>query len=286
MPENILIFGYDQKNSGKTTLAISLAKALVNEGFEVGVFKPISAHNYWYDYTHLLECLAQADISQADIFSKDIWRIASAANCSLPVQILNPVDRLTSHPFPGVHEEYNMLFQSLAERITSCEPDGSFRSVYLLNEKAENKLIYQPEVLDRLLSGKDVIRCKKYQEWQGKEREFLPDAISSCYNLLQLNRKINIIESFNDEIPFILPDISYAIMVAPARIFVYSKHDFEKVAKFTLEMKRSVEGRDIYEEASTMFEVEVAPLNQQQLDSPDFLSDQIGKPILKTLQLI
>jgi dethiobiotin synthetase len=37
--DNIFVFGYQNEASGKTTISVSFARALANEGMKTGVFK-------------------------------------------------------------------------------------------------------------------------------------------------------------------------------------------------------------------------------------------------------
>ncbi|WP_231845533.1 hypothetical protein [Pyrococcus abyssi] len=45
---SVLIVGVLPYDSGKTTLAIKLVREAIEEGFDVGVSKPVGGFNGWY----------------------------------------------------------------------------------------------------------------------------------------------------------------------------------------------------------------------------------------------
>ena len=86
---SIFVFGLFPDSSGKTILACALARGLANSGLRVGVFKPRSGHNIWYQYGAFLKC-KDAD----SLFCEDIIKLRDASRCDMPYEVLNPVDAL------------------------------------------------------------------------------------------------------------------------------------------------------------------------------------------------
>ncbi len=141
--ENIFVFGYQNEASGKTTISVSMARALANEGTKMGVFKPVSAHNFWYQYDHTLR-----NSEAKTLFCEDIYKLAKAAKLSLSYQILNPVDRLISQPDIERYAAPSPIERILLERITSYE--GGIKDLYLINVRAKDGLLFQNEVLETI----------------------------------------------------------------------------------------------------------------------------------------
>jgi len=53
----VLLVGMSSFDSGKTQVAIQLSKALSADNYSIEYFKPLSGHNYWYNYDHTKVCL-------------------------------------------------------------------------------------------------------------------------------------------------------------------------------------------------------------------------------------
>jgi predicted P-loop ATPase/GTPase len=277
--ENIFVFGYQNEASGKTTISVSMARALANEGTKMGVFKPVSAHNFWYQYDHTLR-----NSEAKTLFCEDIYKLAKAAKLSLPYQILNPVDRLISQPDIERYAAPSPIERILLERITSYE--GGIKDLYLINERAKDGLLFQNEVLETICEGKETKRCQNFEEWDAIERNALSSAIGTCYNHLCTENEIVLVESYNDEIPFLLPDIAHAIMVAPGKIFIYSGIDFKECFETNAKIKGRTRGADIFREIKSQYIIELSPLKREQLEDYDFLAREIGKPILEAMDVL
>ena len=274
--QNIFVFGYQNEASGKTTISIAIARSLVNAGLKVGVLKPVSAHNFWYQYDETLRCL-----ESGTIFSEDIYRLAMAAKVELRKEILNPVDRLISQPDIEVYEPPSPISRIIMERITTPEKD-----MFLVNANARKNLILQDEIINDILKDKEIRVCKRFKEWDDFEKKNIPEAIESCYSYLCQNKEINVIESFNDQIPVLLPDLTKIIMVVPGSLYIYDPKDLARCFKFNVEAKGRLLGRDVFEQLKPVYVMKVSPLRKDQLEDYDLLANDLGTPILQTLDVL
>jgi len=277
--ENIFVFGYQNEASGKTTISVAMARALVNEGLKAGVFKPVSAHNFWYQYDH-----AMRNSEAGTLFCEDIYKLASAAKCSEPYQLMNPVDRLVSQPDIEKYIPPSPIDRIIVERITRYE-DG-IEDLYLWNINAKDTLLFQSDLVDGITKGKEMKKCGSFREWDEAEREMLPEAIRTCYEKLRADNEIVVAESYNNEIPVLLPEIGHAVMVAPGKIFIYGGKDFAECFEANARAKGRAVGEDIYREIKPAYTMEVAPLKRESLEDYDFLAREMGKPILETMGVL
>jgi len=277
--ENIFVFGYQNEASGKTTISISIVRALAKSGFHTGVFKPVSAHNFWYQYDHTLR-----NRDAGALFCEDIYKLARAAESSENYQLMNPVDRLISQPDVEKYLPPSPIERIIAERITSfC---NGIKDLYLLNNGARDNLLFDSEIVNGIVKGKEVKECTTFREWNEIEQKKLPDAIRTCYGEMCARNEIVVIESYNNEISVLLPEIKHAIMASPGKAYIYDGKDFTDSFEANAETKGRALGEDIYREAKPLYTVKLPPLKKEQLENYDFLASEIGKPILETLGVL
>ncbi|MDY6985677.1 MAG: hypothetical protein SVE93_04650 [Candidatus Thermoplasmatota archaeon] len=276
---NIFAFGYQNEASGKTTISIAIARALANSNLAAGVFKPVSAHNFWYQYDHTLR-----NSEAGTLFSEDIFKLANAAKSSEPYQLLNPVDRLISQPDIEKYVPPSPIDRVIAERITTYE--NGLKDFYLINDNAKNSLIFQSDVVHKIIGDKEVKVCGSFKEWDEIERKKLSEAIKTCYEKLCMSNEIVLVESYNNEIPVLLPGIKHALMVAPGKVFIYEGKEFSECFEANARAKGRTLGEEIFREIKPVHIMELSPLKREQLEDYDFLAREIGKPILETMDVL
>ena len=277
--DNILVFGYQSEASGKTTISAAIARALHNSGVDTGVLKPVSAHNFWYQYDHTLR-----NYEMRELFSEDAYGLSLAAGIREPMGILNPVDRLISQPKIEKSMDASPISRVVAERLTLC--DDGVRNVYLVNPEAHEKLLVQRDIIEKILDGKEVRVCRSADEWGRAEAALFAKAVESCYAYLRKKNDVNVVESFNDELPFLLPQITHVLMVSPGRIHFYDPDDFERCFRLNAGLRGRLRGRDFYKQIQSTHIMELAPLKKSELGDYDFLAENIGIPVLETLEIM
>jgi len=128
--------------------------------------------------------------------------------------------------------------------------------------------------------------CSGFKEWDEVEREKLPEAIKTCYEKLCVSNEIVLVESYNNEIPILLPEIKHALMVAPGKVFIYEGKEFSECFEANARAKGRTLGEEIYREIKPAHIMELSPLKREQLEDYDFLAREIGRPILETMDVL
>ena len=128
----ILVVGSQSYNSGKTTLCKALIYNFIEDGLSFIPYKPHSGISYWKDFD-----IIQSNLRNKTLLCRDIIRLDNAARSGLPLEILNPVNRI-SRPisyFKNVKEE-QILPEIIAERFT--HHDGvAYSSICYFNDKVD-----------------------------------------------------------------------------------------------------------------------------------------------------
>ena len=246
----IFIFGLFQDSSGKTVLASGLARGLLNRGVKVGVLKPRSGHNMWHQYGVFLKCKAECSL-----FCEDIIKLKEASKCSLPYEVLNPVDALLS-PFNA--EAF--LGRGLTVQMYLFEQDAFShliveRHTLLRNEELENVLLVNERnvsadtvLLDNNyigeLKGKacQIIPVHSMEEWASISTQLGSKAIRSCYTLVKQECPNLIIESFNDSVcpeQEIINDVGVVIGAAPGTAIFFNPEEFKRILEAMMKLGRS-----------------------------------------------
>lgn len=234
---DILVVGLLPRDSGKTTVSRFIAGFLRENGVAVSVFKPVSGHNWFYQYEAYLrsfEC--------GVLFCEDIIKLRDAAGIDEPYELLNPVDFLLSPLDPFFYADRDSIgeffirssiefAQAVIGRITYVEDDKLFNT-YLLNEEALHESIMRIEYIGRFLDNADkVVKPRDWREFEHILYDLTPKATSTCYNRLKSKYDVMVIESFNDAA---YPcneafNSKYVVVVSPGRVFLYSGEDYVKV---------------------------------------------------------
>lgn len=90
----ILISGLLVYDSGKTWLAISLAKRLKGYGHRVGIYKPIAGHNAWTQYKTVVISKKLGILVGEDVFNY----ISILGMGKEIIPFMNPIDILLAPP--------------------------------------------------------------------------------------------------------------------------------------------------------------------------------------------
>jgi predicted P-loop ATPase/GTPase len=236
----IFIFGLFPESSGKTVVATALARGLSNEGKSVGIFKPRSGHNIWYQYNTFLKCKAEGTL-----YCRDVIKLKNAAKCAQPYEILNPVDALMgplnvenflerdliNHMYLLESEVYPQL---IAERYTHIE-EGKIKNIFLINEQNVNDeiILLDHNFIAKIMDNSaKVILVHDLNEWASAFVTYGPSSIYSCYEVIRQSYENVVIEGFNDAIspePRVISDTDIIIGVAPGSALLYKSRDFNKV---------------------------------------------------------
>jgi len=237
---SIFVFGLFPEDSGKTVISTAIARGLLNEGSRVGVFKPRSGHNLWYQYESFLKCK-----SEGRLFCEDIMKLMEASRCYLSPEILNPIDALMSvfnvETFLKRRRvgqmyilESEVFSHLVVERYTILE-DGEVRRILLINERnlKGDLTLLDSDYIERLEANSDqVIALKSLNEWSSLYRSLAPTSIRSCYDTLNKKFEDIVIEGYNDAIApdfQLIRDVDIVVGVAPGVALFYDSGEFKKL---------------------------------------------------------
>ncbi|RLE70333.1 MAG: ATPase, partial [Thermoprotei archaeon] len=87
----LLVVGYAEYDSGKTSLTLQLIRKLRAGGRRVIAAKPVAGHSAWYQYETVVH---SAELGL--LVGEDAYRIAVELGMLSRVAVLNPVDLLIS----------------------------------------------------------------------------------------------------------------------------------------------------------------------------------------------
>ena len=231
---SVFVFGILPESSGKTVVSAALARGIVNRGLRACVFKPRSGHNLWYQYDLHIRCK-----KEGKLFCEDILKLRAASKCSLPVEVLNPVDALMSPlNIRGFIEkgalsrfyflEPDVFSHLVAERYTLCR-DGIERilcvNALTLRSRSVMSDLELIEELER--SADDVLYLKSLDDWARAFKTYGSEAIRSCYRRLSGEADHVIVEGFNDAVcPEKTLRYDVLIGVAPGVAVFYDAGEF------------------------------------------------------------
>ena len=110
----ILVVGSQSFDSGKTILCKALIYTFIEVGLSLIPYKPHSGISYWKDFD-----IIQTNLRNKTLLCRDIIRLDEAARSGLPLEILNPVNRI-SCPIPYFKnvKQKQILQEFIAERFT------------------------------------------------------------------------------------------------------------------------------------------------------------------------
>lgn len=279
----LLICGLLENDSGKTTLGIGITRNLIEIGYEIGVFKPLSFHNWYYQYDASLE-----NYKRGLLFSEDILKLMKAAKLDLPPELLNPVDGITFPPIPSFFIERRILarYYSIFENTLSMTGLIRFSirgtahlNIYALNESLIDKdyFLYDKNFIKRLLGNAHVcLRLNGVEQLYNVLRYYAPIAIKSCYQYLKRLFRNIIIESLNDAATPSSDtlDVDLVLITAPGAVIAYDGNKYRKAIYLYASFHKTLEIRtsDIITLLTPIKVFKIKPLTKAELEDYDRLA--------------
>jgi predicted P-loop ATPase/GTPase len=237
----VLIVGANSFDSGKTHLALQLGKIFIDASRSVGYFKPISGHNYWYNYKHTRKCL-----DKGQLVSKDASRISGALGLKSDLMLMNPIHSLfvparIGRPLQQITNSLGLSGSTSVlamERFSRPVKDIVDSTVLIADELLEDdRLIIGLEEVGRLSHNASILDANRLEDFQEFERLHYEECVSESFSKIEQTNDIVIIESFNDSAwPWDgLERADHILVVSPGHVFSY---DPDKFRKATYLMKR------------------------------------------------
>lgn len=229
----ILITGVLPENSGKTTLAEDLIREAREEGFDVGVSKPVCSTNGWY-YPEVIKKSSELGF----LVGRDVLRLHRAAKSEDSMELENPVCSLAM-PVDPEKFEWNLDVTLSSYQIALIRVTGDERMHFLVSSNLErftNFLRNETQDLVESLEG-------EVEEIEMEEIEsVLEEARMTSNKILRRMRKryeVLFVESFsnvaspNEE----ALNSDVVIAVAPGRAAVYDGERYRKAMEILSDLR-------------------------------------------------
>ena len=237
----VLIVGANSFDSGKTHVAIQLGKTVIDAHRSIDYFKPISGHNYWYNYEHTRRCL-----ENGQLVSKDATLIREKLGLKSDLKLMNPVHSLfvparIEKPLQQITNSLGLSGSSsvLVMQRFSQPMNGTVDTTVLIADELveDDKLIIGLEEIGRLSYNASILDANRLETFQDFERLHFEEYVSKSFSQIEKTKDMVIIESFNDSTwPWDgLDSVDHVLVVSPGHVFSY---DPEKFRKATYLMKR------------------------------------------------
>jgi predicted P-loop ATPase/GTPase len=263
----ILVVGLQTQDAGKTTLCKALIHGFKKSGVNLAPFKPHSGISYWNQFNAFRNSLVRGVL-----LSSDIVELEEAASSRLPLELLNPVNRLSSPTLQREAAEEKLAFREfLAERFTHY--DGrKCRSVYYLNGTINTNHMRGMKgfFLAIKRNAEKVIFIRNFQQLVKAYVENFDKATGSCYRSLQ-DKQI-IMARFNDAAyPFAgVEDCSVVLCASSNTVLRFNGRGYFKAIELRGQEKPKAQltTTDVYSSSLVERRYELQPLTNDERRDP------------------
>jgi len=219
----LLIVGFLEYDSGKTSLALSLLKQLKRYDF-IGV-KPIAGHSVWHQYITVIYSL-----KLGILVGEDAYRIADLIGMTDILPLLNPVDLLISPKDPYLSSgEIERPFNVALMRVSNCRGDDIVSEHYICEDVVRGvppTIRHVIDILRRKLKPRPKsTNLREIHEFLLKRAGSIADA---CLKKVYEEYENVVIESFNNA-AFPTPlslDVDYVVAVSPGKVYIYDGEEY------------------------------------------------------------
>lgn len=218
-----------------------LGKAITEAHDSVEYFKPISGHNYWYNYEHTKSCL-----ESGLLVSKDATQIREKLGLKTNPVLMNPIHSLfvparIEKPLQQITNSLGLSGSSsvLVMQRFSRPVDDHVETTMLIADQLvrENRLIIGQDDIGRLSHNASILDANSLETFQEFENLHYEEYVTQAFSRIEKETDTTIIESFNDSTwPWEgLDSVDSVLVVSPGHVFSYNP---EKFRKATYLMKR------------------------------------------------
>jgi len=221
----LLVVGFLEYDSGKTSLVLSLLKQLRKYNF-IGV-KPVAGHSIWHQYVTV-----SYSLKLGILVGEDAYKIANLLGMTDMLPLLNPVDLLISPKDPYISNgEIEKPFNVVLMRVSNCQGNDVVSEHYICEDVVKDVPPTIRHTIDML--RRRLIPRPKFTNLREVYKFLLERAgnvADTCLKKVYAEYENVVIESFNNAAtptPLSL-DVDYVIAVSPGKVYVY---DGEKYAE-------------------------------------------------------
>jgi len=193
MSRKILVVGLQPHDAGKTTLCKALIHGFKKAGVTLVPFKPHSGISYWSQFDAF-----QRSLTMSTLISSDIMELEATAQSQIPMEVLNPVNRLSGPVLDrGIPEEKLVFQEFMVERFTYH--DGlAHKNGYYSNGNVNLAHLRDMQVfyLGIKRNAQKTSFIRRFEDLVEAYSKNFDKATSSCYR--HVKNKSLLVESFND----------------------------------------------------------------------------------------
>ena len=240
MTKRVLLVGMHSFDSGKTELAKRLVAAFSESAQTVEYFKPLSGHNYWYQYEHTKTCF---EIGK--LVSKDALDVRTAFSPKSPIELANPVHSLfvplrIGRPLETLPNTLGLSGSSAIlamERFSRPSALGVDTTVLVSQRLVEEeRLMIGFDGVGKLTKGAAILEIQNLEEVQEFEKANFEIHVTESFEAIEGFSDVVIIEGFNDAAwPWDnLDSVDVVLVVGPGHVFSYDPERFRKAAYLTV----------------------------------------------------
>lgn len=194
---NLLIVGFNEELSGKTTIARACLRYFLENGIDAIGFKPLSGNNIWKHYDQVYNTLNEGRLysNDAKLLNKEFVNITGKER-PIKEELINPVHRLWNEP--ALIDPLTGIPNFIADRVTLWDNDHQ-KTVLLNNKMTSFEYFDKNKFLKRLIYNADEIydidNVEMFNTFVGYYYNL---AISSAYDRIKRDFSLVIIESYGD----------------------------------------------------------------------------------------
>lgn len=204
LPKKVLVVGLLKADSGKTIFSQGLITALKDRDINIVPFKPLSGHNLYYQFDTF-----QNNVRSQRISSQDIGKLIASAQTPLPIELLNPVDRLFvpldfDKYLKAPRQYFNHMEKVdtlLLQRMSFLRDKTSFHfeHIYLIHKPAINEVLWTPHWIEEILKGADqVLEMEDLYQLVVYHAKHFEAVTTRALNAIAERAELILIESIND----------------------------------------------------------------------------------------
>jgi len=232
---SVLIVGALPYDSGKTPFALNLIREAIEEGFDVGVSKPVGGFNGWYQYEFL-----KKSIEFGLLIGEDAYKLHNAAKSIDRIELESPVTVLLLPPDPErvgwrVSSYMGISFQN---QVVIVRISGLHRTIHY----------YIPENLNKLTKplrgevGKLISVLNPKPLSVGKLDDILSESrkiADEVLRYLEHYHDLMVIESYaNYAAPtFGSLDVDVVVVVAPSKAVIFDGEQYKRAVSLYFNLK-------------------------------------------------
>jgi len=235
------VCGLLEFDSGKTWATVGLARYLIEQGYNVEVYKPVAGHNLWYSskgvrYTRKLGILVGDDVATyIEVLGVSEPHRANPVDLALAIPRLRGLDSRSM-------SEYRLAFQSQDKILTLArftDPITGNTTHYLVIDNLDKIASSTRKLVEELTLKLKTQKTRLKPLLAFLSSKHVAEVLEFGATLLEKQADVLIIESFNNVLePYggLLAKTDLIIVVTPGYAIVL--HDVETVKEIAMRLSQ------------------------------------------------